>query len=156
MRGMNMELLFDWKKGWLETKDNSHPEVSQLVEFRLIPADKAQVLADSRDYADTGLDKTPITDMMAKLLHVDRQELSNGTLMLGTPETLGKGKTVEIRINVPVYRCTLRFLAETLRVDESSEMKERVFSAGLHIEAANKRDVGNLEHLVETHKAGSA
>lgn len=147
-----MELMFEWKKGWMEVGDEDQPRVYQWVDFRVVPPEEVFRLADGPRYSGTGLGNVSVAMVMAKLLHVETTELFDGTLRLGTPEALQRGQTVEIKFQIPLYECEMKFLAEILAVDSFEKMKERVCSAGLHVVAADREDMTAFNEAVEARK----
>ncbi len=148
-----MELMFEWEKGWIEIPNNVYPKVTQAVDFKAIPVAEIQGIARGPHYSRTGLVNPAIAAIMAKLLQVEISDLFDGNLRIGTAIPVEPGWYLEIRLNLPFYDCHLRFLARVIGVQESEEMKERVYSAGLHVVAVHKGDMAFFDHAVEARKA---
>ena len=141
-----------WKKGWIENRRSGATKVSQLVEFRIVPPAEFPRLAGDRLYGHTTLHNGAIARMLAQLLHCEVADLSNGSVHVCGQDPLQKGQHLEVLLDLPHYKCKLKFILETIEVHFDAEMKEMVFSAGMKALAVNKDDMDLLSRIIEMKK----
>ena len=144
-----------WKKGWIENRQSGASKVSQLVEFRLVPPSEFPHLAGDRLYGHTKLSNSSIARMLAQLLHCQTEELFNGSVHICGQDPMQKGQHMEVQLDLPHYKCKLKFILETIEVHFDAEMKEMVFSAGMKALAVNKDDMELLTRVIELRKKDS-
>ena len=58
-----------WKKGWIENRQSGASKVSQLVEFRVIPAAEFSHLAGDNLYAHTTLRNPAIARLLSRVFY---------------------------------------------------------------------------------------
>jgi hypothetical protein len=141
-----------WKKGWIENRQSGASKVSQLVEFRVIPAAEFQHLAGDALYAHTTLRNPAIARLLGQLLHCEASDLFNGSVHVCGQDPTQQGQHLEVQLELKSYNTKLKFIVEAIQVHFDAEMKEMVFSAGMKAIAVNKDDMDLLNRIIELKK----
>jgi len=141
-----------WKKGWIENRRSGASKVSQLVEFRVIPAAEFPHYSKDRLYGSTTLHNAAIARLLSQLLHCDVADLSNGSVHVCGQDPLQQGQHLEVQLDLTTYKCKFKFILESIQVEFKEEMKEMVFSAGMKALAVNKDDMDLLSRIIEIKK----
>lgn len=141
-----------WKKGWIENRLNRSAKINQLVDFRILRGEEFQTMSSQRLYSHTGINHGGIAQMMAKLLHCEVADLSNGNILVCGQDPIQKGYHLEVQLTLSHYDCKMRFLVEAAVIQLAAEMKEMVFSAGIKIMSVNKDDIEMLNRIIDQQK----
>jgi hypothetical protein len=141
-----------WKKGWIENRRSGAAQVSQLLDYRLLPEAAFHSLLTDPLYSGTGLNHGAVAKLMAQLLNADIADLSNGTVIVCGPDNIQQGNHLEIQLFLSDYHCKLKFLALAVNIHFGEEMKEMVFRAGIKVQSVNKLDMDLLSRVMEKQK----
>jgi hypothetical protein len=146
----------DDKSGWVEKRQHERIVATLKVNFHVIRSDEAKKLLENDRYRNTTAEQLPELSLKSNLYKAVTKDISLGGLALVSQEVLSRGMLLEVNLQLPSYKTSLKFLAEVMHVETFEEMGKTLFTAGMKTMAISKDDVQRIaDYLIKQNKAKS-